>query len=98
MNKSFITLVQEERDRQLFQEGFTKAHDDAYKGGELARAAVSYATPPLFRAIDINKAPFGWPWEPEWWKPTPDDRQREIIKSAALMYAEWDRIERLKEK
>lgn len=99
MKKSFIALVQEERDRQLFHEGFTKNHDDTYKGGKLARAAAIYATPADWRnVVNIpDTAPMFWPWDATWWRPTPDDRQRELIKAAALLHAEWDRLERLKQ-
>lgn len=44
-----------------------------------------------------------WPWqEPQyrgpiwlrWWKPTPDDRVRELVKAGALIAAEIDRLNR----
>lgn len=36
-----------------------------------------------------------WPWDKSWWKPTPDDRIRELIKAGALIAAEIDRLQRL---
>ena len=40
--------------------------------------------------------PLNWPWAPEWWKPTPDDRIRELTKAGALIAAEIDRLQRIK--
>ena len=39
-------------------------------------------------------APYLWPWRPSWWKPTPDDRVRELVKTGALIAAEIDRLRR----
>lgn len=36
--------------------------------------------------------PSGWPWERRDWKPTPDDRVRELVKAGALYVAEAERI------
>lgn len=45
-----------------------------------------------------------WPWwhqpsrgrpHPEWWKPTPNDRIRELVKAGALIVAEIERLQRL---
>ena len=36
-----------------------------------------------------------WPWEPGYWKPTPNDRIRELVKAGALIAAEIDRLQRL---
>jgi len=33
-----------------------------------------------------------WPWGNEEWKPTPDDRVRELTKAGALIAAEIDRL------
>jgi hypothetical protein len=34
-----------------------------------------------------------WPWEPKWWKPGKDERRR-LVKAAALIIAEIDRVDR----
>jgi len=98
--KTFAEEIKEERLRQVLKEGFTILHDDRHDDGEMARAAAVYAMPAEWRnTVNIpGSAPLGWPWEPEWWKPTPEDRQRELIKAGALLCAEYDRLERLKEK
>jgi hypothetical protein len=39
-----------------------------------------------------------WPWDREWWKPTPNNRIRELAKAGALIAAEIDRLQRLEER
>ena len=89
-------LIAIERQRQIKKEGWTSKHDDQYINGELAKAAVCYATPP---EIDLNafftdNRVVLWPWirEFESWKPSPDDRIRELVKAGALIAAEIDRL------
>jgi hypothetical protein len=36
--------------------------------------------------------PGWWPWAERFWKPTPDDRVRELVKAGALIAAEIDRL------
>jgi hypothetical protein len=43
--KTGIELIAEERKRQIEVEGWTAEHDDEHTDGELALAAVCYATP-----------------------------------------------------
>ena len=38
-----------------------------------------------------------WPWKEAWWKPTPEDRIRELVKAGALIVAEIDRLRRKEE-
>lgn len=90
-----------ERTRQVNEEGWVPEHDDAHEFGELAAAAALYAMPPGARRMTTlcsphgRKAyPKGWPWAPVYWKPTPGDGKREIIKAMALLAAEHERIER----
>ncbi len=82
-----------ERDRQIKEEGWTPEHDDRYKRFELSMAASCYA-----RHCDENhefkdQVPDGWPWDEEWWKPT--SPRRDLIKAAALIIAEIERLDRL---
>lgn len=88
-------LIAEERRRQVEVEGFTAEHDEQHNVGELAMAASCYALPPICRAMRNDECPIGWPWGPDWWKPTPDDRVRELSKAGALIVAEIDRLLRL---
>lgn len=81
-----IGLIAAERRRQVIAEGWTPTHDDDHTGGELALASACYATP--------KRAQFDWPFEPASWKPSPDDRIRELAKAGALAAAEIDRLQR----
>jgi hypothetical protein len=106
---SGIELIAFERMRQLDQEGWTAEHDDTHMEGELALAAVTYAMPPARRDgevwintagdddLRLGRRPFSavtWPWKDSWWKPTPQDRIRELAKAGALVAAEIDRVQR----
>lgn len=78
-----------ERRRQIYVEGWTTAHDDSEAHGELAAAAATYA----LRATGVTVFdPDTWPWEPEWLKPS--DPRRMLIKAAALILAEIERLDR----
>lgn len=86
-----VLEIEQERIRQQEQEGWTQEHDDAHTDGELAQAAATYAligsNKPLSCATPL------WPWAPEWLKLT--NRRRVLIKAAALIVAEIERLDRL---
>ena len=82
-------LIAAERNRQIEREGWTPEHDDAHGNSELALAAVAYAMP----SWEDSRSDW-WPWESQWWRPTPYDRVRELVKAGALIAAEIDRIRR----
>lgn len=84
-----IELIAAERQRQIEQEGWTAEHDRQWASGQLALAAACYAIPDNRRTEIILRL---WPWMLIWWKPTPDDRERELIKAAALLVAEIERL------
>ena len=96
-----IELITAERKRQIEEEGFTTENDRFYDLEELAGAAVCYALPERVRdwVFPDNKTlqEHLWPFEDRWWKPSPDDRIRELTKAGALIAAEIDRL-RLVEK
>lgn len=89
-----------ERHRQITDEGWTHAHDDQHSNGELARAAAAYAlgaervtlkaTDPFNPVREIST--HIWPWDRKWWKPA--DRRSNLVKAAALLLAEIERIDR----
>lgn len=95
-----------ERTRQIEREGFDSVHDDYHSGGELALAACCYAfaaqMPPITREV-IKPAEGGvansvtlsenWPFGDDWWKPTTP--RHDLVKAAALIIAEIERIDRL---
>lgn len=92
--------VSSERWRQVAEEGFTAEHDDQHAVGVLADAGASYALQAVYRlynpkiedAHPPGKPPFGWPWGKEWWKPGAP--RRSLIKAAALIIAEIERLDR----
>jgi hypothetical protein len=95
-----IELIAAERKRQIEVEGWTPEHDDQWKRGELALAAYAYVLPederPGVTDSQGKFTPSGWPWAQSWWKPTPDDRIRELVKAGALIVAEIERLQRTK--
>lgn len=82
-----------ERHRQMAVEGWTAEHDDAHTKGELARAAAAYIHDTLAGLPYQGLPPMGWPFERSWWKP--GTKRRNLVKAAALLVAELDRLDRL---
>ncbi|CAO3404268.1 hypothetical protein [Azospirillum palustre] len=94
MNKAFEDVMAERR-RQIEAEGFDTAHDDGHGEGDLALAGACYAryvgTCSPFGYTGIS-APKDWPWSPKWFKPTTP--RRDLVKAAALILAEIERLDR----
>ena len=86
---SVIDEIAAERQRQIEVEGWTAAHDDKWVDWQLAKAAICYALP---NQKERHVVPFHWPWQPEWWKPK--DRRQDLIRAAALLVAEIERLDR----
>jgi hypothetical protein len=100
-----MTILEEvaaERRRQI-AEGYDAAHDDRHKDGSIARAAGAYALheqsalvllgPPSrpYRSRMVS-AVWWWPWNQESYQPgAPRER---LIKAAALIVAEIERLDR----
>lgn len=91
-----------ERRRQIGVEGWTAEHDDKHARGEMARAAACYALSHQirnYRSIGHTSYLMDlWPWGHEWWKPTPDNRIRELAKAGALILAEIEREYRMQKR
>jgi hypothetical protein len=90
-----------ERQRQIQKEGWTEAHDDRHSEGEMARAASCYAmgSTMSFEPMEPRRGMFSvinllWPseWSWLWWKP--GSPRRMLVKAAALLLAEIERIDR----
>ncbi len=92
-----------ERLRQRNVEGWTPEHDDQHHSGEMARAASCYAAHAsawqrvpvkleAYQAVEYCHLSHGWPWGAKWWKPT--NPRRDLVKAAALILAEIERIDR----
>lgn len=90
-----------ERTRQIEAEGWTPEHDDEHPNGCMATASACYALAAAAQSPDSNlswRTRFAnaanelWPWDREWWKPaTP---RRMLVKAAALLLAEIERLDR----
>lgn len=98
-----LLAIADEVNRVRAVEDFSQTHDDTHDCGELARAAACYALPEFARKFPTKTPAINylwelWPWENTWWKPSPDDRKRELVKAAGLLVAEWDRLDRLEQK
>lgn len=92
--KTGIELIAEEQLRSREEKGYTPSHDKEHSAGELAMAAMCYAMLPVWRPADM--APMGWPWvscDPQdGFKPTPNNRIRELVKAGQLIASEIDRL------
>lgn len=94
-----VGLINEERQRQISELGWTAAHDAMYEDQELARAASAYARVPPERHLpaDRDYRKHFWPWPKYPFKPS-SDRIDELVKAGALIAAEIDRIIAQREK
>lgn len=79
-----------ERRRQINIEGWSSHHDDQHSYGEMALAAGCYAMFGL--CFNAGDPPKYWPWDKKWWKPS--DKRRNLVKAAALIIADIERIDR----
>jgi hypothetical protein len=98
-----------ERARQLAIEEWTTDHDDTHVNFEMARAAAFYALHTAAEAMpepspDAPSNRYGLfltadqAWPPQWnvvaWK-KPKDARRNLVRAAALLIAEIERLDRL---
>lgn len=81
--------VLRERERQQDVEGWTPEHDDTHDRGEMAAAAAAYA---LHSTGRYGSRALTWPWTSDWWKPSTP--RRDLVKAAALIIAEIERLDR----
>jgi len=62
--------ISKERRRQVEKEGYAAEHDDEHDEGELALAAVCYASPQRIYILDERARAFmfidPWPWDAQW--------------------------------
>ncbi len=93
-----VEIIAEERRRQIEVEGWTPEHDAQHTDESIAYAAACYAIPHNGRNIFAGQGGLSdifhllWPWAKSWWKPSPDDRIKELAKAGALIAAEIDRL------
>lgn len=94
---SVIEEIAAERRRQVEQEGWSEKHDDQHGLGEMAHAAAAYAL--AGRRLFVSNSTlegadlFPSGWARKWWKPK--TRRKDLIRSAALIVAEIERLDRI---
>ena len=101
--KSGVEQIKAERERQIRDEGWTIEHDLEHTNNELANAAATYAMDAdcrdalmhLVYDCELLGIPPTWPWDEKYYKPTPNDRIRELVKAGALIAAEIDRLNKV---
>lgn len=81
-----------ERQRQIEREGWTPELDDRQADGELALAAACYAK--MGYGLPASHVSDEWPFSPEWLKQSRSPR-RDLVKAAALLLAEIERLDRV---
>ena len=95
--KTGISIIIDERLRQLTVKGYDNAHDDEHNKAELAHAAALFAYPEISSYVLSEK---NWPEGKAFYHPTEEvstvaDRIKELAKAGALITAEIDRLNRL---
>lgn len=99
-----IDEIAVERQRQIDVEGWSASHDDEHQYGEIANAAAAYAQVAANQAecdrlglagecLDDMAPPDCWRWGHDWFKPK--DSRRNLVRAAALIVAEIERIDRV---
>jgi hypothetical protein len=93
-----MTIIDEiaaERRRQIEAEGWSPEHDDDHLSGDLAVAGACYAMEGANMGDmypRTNGVPDLWPWTDDTWKPK--DTRRNLVRAAALIVAELERMDR----
>lgn len=99
---NFLELVAKERTRQIVEKGYTREHDDEHTDGSIADAAACYAaTVNVFKIktdAEIFPMKILYPWHLKYFKKEEHNRKQQLIIAAALINAEYDRIEREEQK
>ena len=91
-NTPAVISVLAERRRQIEEEGYDSTQDDEHTGFELSLAAGCYASMAVVSTPQLP-VPADWPWPKDFWKPT--SARRDLVKAAALILAEIERLDRV---
>jgi len=97
----FLRQVEQERRRHINVKGYKSEDDDKYIDGDLADAAACYAAScPIFKVANSTIFPMRplFPWIPTFFKKYKHDRKRQLVISASLLMAEYERIVRAEQK
>jgi hypothetical protein len=95
---TILDEIRGERARQIAGHGFDADHDDRHSAFELGKAAAAYLGFAIVKDTTRKQnaknpyTPGVWPWDAKWWKPT--NRRRDLVKAAALIVAEIERLDR----
>jgi len=93
--KAVLDVI-EERRRQVCSEGWTPSHDDQHGDGAMSIAAACYALwdqrGPQVAELNLGKLWRWTGWGESWFKPK--DPRRNLIRAAALLIAEIERLDR----
>ena len=89
--------VAAERRRQIEVEGWTPEHDDEHGNTSMSIAAACYALADVRAALAVQTVHLSdlWSrtgWSASWFKPK--DRRSNLIRAAALLVAEIERLDR----
>lgn len=106
VNKALIDVLKE-RVEQVEKHDYDDVHDDKYLNAQLTRAGVHYAAAAASAIMLKDKSyagltpltvqtGFDWPWPLSFWKTGPIRKM--LIKAAALIIAEIERIDRIEAK
>lgn len=95
-----LNEIVQERVRQMYERGYDERHDDEHTNGDIALFAALYALPPEIRRVRPSSntgfvqdllLPLGWQFKHG---PT---RRAELVRAAALIIAEIERLDRAAE-
>jgi len=95
------TMIADERQRQIEEEGWSPEHDAEHTGFCLATAGAAYALHVASVHSDYHqshktryakRAMENWPFDLDYFKPTSNDPVRQLVKAGALIAAEIDRL------
>jgi len=98
---SGVHIIAKERKRQIEELKFDYSNDSLYANNQLAQAAAWYSFDDetrnqFLKSNEEIEEEFGfrigeiWPWKQSYFKPTPDDRIKELAKAGALIAAQID--------
>lgn len=103
-SSSVVDDILTERHSQIFGHGFDRERDDQYTRNQLPLAAAAYLVHGTraercraeFADGQTHLVPDAWPhdWDTLHFKPNSEDRRRDLVKAAALVVAEIERIDR----
>lgn len=98
-----IELIISESERSALKYGYTDEHiantPEDYDQGDLAFAAAAYLMSERWLTKDSGYLPeMLFPWDMQYFKPSPDDRIKELVKAGSMIVKEITRLQNLDKK